>query len=205
MSSSRYVLCMVCILCLGLGAQGAVSSETGAGEQTLLPKSAATPPPLYIIQPSDILDISVWKEPTISRSNVLVRPDGRISISLAQDVQAAGLSPTELKAKLEDILKEYINVPVVTVIVSSIQSYVVYVQGNVARSGPIMSQTPLTVLQALTIAGGFTQFAKKREVVIIRGANEDTKRYNFNFDQAVSGENFSQNESLKSGDVIYVP
>ena len=203
MPSSRFIFSAVVLLCLALGAEHAVSSAAAPKPQTLQPKLSGTP--LYIIQPGDILEIEVWKEPDVSRKQVLVRPDGRIAIALAQDMQAAGLNPTQLKEKLEEKLKEYIDVPVVTVIVAAIQSYRVYVTGNVAKGGPIMSESPLTVLQALAMAGSFTQFAKTREIVIIRGNGESTQKYKFNYEEVINGGNFTQNELLRSGDLIYVP
>jgi polysaccharide export outer membrane protein len=195
MLRSLCILCVVALLC--------VSSAAAPAAQTLQPK----PPdgrPLYIIQPSDILEIAVWKEPAVSREKVLVRPDGRISIALAQDVLAAGLNPTQLKEKLEDILKEFLDVPVVTVIVTSI-SYRVYVTGNVEKGGPIMSESPLTVMQALAMAGNFKEYANKREIVILSGSGEDTRRFVVDFEKIIKGENFNQNMLLKSGDLIVVP
>lgn len=202
MSRSRYILCFAAPLFLALGVQPAVSS---AQTPILQPKASGTP--VYIIQPNDVLEISVWNEPRASRNQVLVRPDGRIAIPLAQDVQAAGLNPTQLKEKLEQLLKEkeLLDAPTVTVIVTSIQSYVVFVTGQMTKGGPIASQTPLSVLQALAMAGTFTQFAKPKEIVIIRGSGEDTKRYSFNYEEVIKGINFNQNFPLVSGDMVYVP
>jgi len=207
MFRSRYVLCMIALLCLTLGAQHSVSSAAAQGgpeAPTLQPKTTGTP--LYTIQPGDILEVLEWKEPKVSRNNVLVRPDGRISIPLAQDVQAAGLNPAQLKEVLEKRLSDGgIPAPEVTVVISSIQSYVVYVTGSVAKPGPVMSTTPLTVLQALAMAGWTTQFAKLNQIVYLRGSGENTRKFNFNFDEALSGKNNQQNELLKSGDYVFVP
>lgn len=206
MFRSRYVLCMMALLCLTLGAQHSVASAaTQAGTETPLLQLRTGGTPLYIIQPGDVLEVLEWKEPKVSRTNVLVRPDGRISIPLAQDVQAAGLNPTQLKAALEERLKDGgVPAPEVTVTVSNI-GYVVYVTGSVGKPGPVMSTTPLTVLQALAMAGWTTQFAKLNQIVILRGSGEDTKKFNFNFDEALSGKNNQQNVALKSGDYVYVP
>jgi polysaccharide biosynthesis/export protein len=207
MLRSRYLLCVVVLLFVAFGVQHSVSSAAAAGAQTptLQPKPEGNP--IYVIQPYDVLEISEWKEQKISRNNVLVRPDGRISIPLAQDVIAAGLNPTQLKEKLERLLKdsEKLVDPYITVIVATIHPYIVYVTGQVPKNGPIVSPTPLSVIQAISAAGGFTQFAKKKEIVIIRGSDEDTKKYSFNHDEVVTGNNFAQNFPLKSGDVIYVP
>jgi polysaccharide export outer membrane protein len=209
MYRSRYVLCMMALLCLAPGAQPSVTfaaSQAGSQQPALQPKTTALGPPLYVIQPGDILEILEWKEPKVSRGNVVVRPDGRISVPLAQDVLAAGLNPAQLKDVIEERFKDGgIPAPEVTVIVSAIQSYVVYVMGSVGKQGEIRSATPLTVLQALTMAGGTTQFAKIREIVILRGSGENATKFIFNFDEVITGKNFNQNNLLKSGDSIYVP
>src|SRR5262252_1424330 len=118
--------------------------------------------PYYIIQPNDLLEIHVWKEPELTRK-VLVRPDGRISFPLVQDLQAAGMTPSDIKQEIEKELKKYIEVPNVTVIVEAIQSYKVFVTGKVAKPGALMAEKPITVLQALALAGGFADFANSAE------------------------------------------
>ena len=158
----------------------------------------------YIIQPSDVLQIFVYKEPTLS-GTVTVLPDGRISFPLILDMQAAGLNPGQLKAKIEEALKEYLDAPNVTVTVEAIQSYKVYVEGKVGKSGMIMSEKPINVLQALAIAGGLSEFANPAETVIIRNSGEDSTLYRFNYPEAIKGKNFSQNMLLRSGDVVVVP
>lgn len=171
--------------------------------QTLEPPKSAGGP-LYTIQPNDVLQIFVWKEPNLS-GKVLVRPDGRISFPLIQDMQAAGLNPGQLKQRIEQGLKEYVDIPNVTVIVEAIQSYRVFVTGKVAKSGAIQNEKPISVLQALSLAGGFTDFANTAEIVVIRNAGEESTLYRFNYPEVIKGKNFSQNMLLKSGDVVLVP
>ena len=171
--------------------------------QTLQPPRAGTTPP-YLIQPNDLLEIFVYKEPLLSRK-VLVRPDGRISFPLIQDLPAAGMNPAELKRQIEESLKEFMEVPNVTVIVDAIQSYRVYVTGKVARPGVITSEKPISVLQALALSGGFSDFANTAETVIIRNSGEDSTLFRFNYPEAIRGRNFSQNMLLRSGDVVVVP
>jgi polysaccharide export outer membrane protein len=165
--------------------------------------SAAKPaePPSYMIQPNDVLQIFVWKDPTVSRDKVLVRPDGRISLPLVQDLKAAGLTPMQLKESLEQRLAEFINLPNVTVIVDSIQSYEIYVMGKVAGPGPQRSATPLNIMQAIAAAGGFGEFADKGGIVIFRG----DERIRFNYEDFEKGRNYGQNIVLLSGDVVNVP
>jgi polysaccharide export outer membrane protein len=176
---------------------GVVSAQNLEPPKSLLPA-------LYVIQPNDVLSIFVWKEPSLS-GKFTVRPDGRISFPLVQDMQAAGLNPGQLKSKIEESLKEYIDISNVTVIVDAIQSYKIYVTGKVGKPGMIMSEKPLSVLQAITMAGGFSDFANQAETVIIRNTGEDSTLYKFNYPEVIKGKNFSQNMLLKSGDVVVVP
>jgi polysaccharide biosynthesis/export protein len=166
------------------------------------PKSSGGP--LYIIQPNDVLAIFVWKEPSLS-GKVLVRPDGRISFPLIQDLPAAGLNPVQLKENIEKGLKQFIDVPNVTVTVDAIQSYRVFVLGKVGKSGEIKVEKPISVLQALSLAGGTQEFANLAEIVIIRNSGEDSTLYRFNYPEVIKGKNFSQNMQLRSGDVVVVP
>ncbi len=168
--------------------------------------TAAEPRPdaLYIIQPNDILEIFVYKEPELTRK-VLVRPDGRISFPLVQDLQAAGTSPGELRDQIEGKLKEFLSAPSVTVIVEGIRSYQVFVVGKVQKPGAIIVERPITVLQALAIAGGFQDYAKDEEMTVIRGAGKGSEVFNFNYKEVTRGRKSEQNISLKSGDVVVVP
>jgi polysaccharide export outer membrane protein len=177
--------------------------STFAGAQNLEPAKQASGP-LYVIQPNDVLSIFVWKEPNLS-GKVTVRPDGRISFPLIQDMQASGLNPVQLKENIERGLRQFVDVPNVTVIVDAIQSYKIYVTGKVGKPGPIMTEKPISVLQALSIAGGFSDFANTAEIVIIRNSAEDSTLYRFNYPEVIKGKNFSQNMLLRSGDVVVVP
>lgn len=162
------------------------------------------PTPLYVIQPSDILEVFVWKEPDLSR-RVLVRPDGRISFPLVQDLQAAGLTPAELKEKIEGLLKEFIASPNVTVIVEEIRNYRIYVTGKVNNPGSFTLEKPVTVLQALSLAGGFAEFAGESEVKIVRTYGDQYMYLDFNYKDVIKGKNTEQNIVLRSGDVVVVP
>jgi polysaccharide biosynthesis/export protein len=163
-----------------------------------------------LIQPNDKLTIDVYKNPDLSRQ-VTVQPDGLISISLVQSIQAAGLTPAQLKAELEKRLKEYLEVPTVTVIIDAIQSYRVYVTGKVQKPGVIVSERPLTVLQALSLAGGFQEYNKKDQITIVRtispqvGRGQQDIKYPFDYDKVIDGSKQAQNIFLLSGDVVNVP
>jgi len=166
------------------------------------PRSLGTPP--YLNQPNDVLSIFVWKETTLN-GKVLVRPDGRISFPLIQDIQAAGLNPAQLKDKIEDSLKPYIDAPNVTVIVEAIQSYRVFVMGKVGKSGAIIEPKPINVMQAIALAGGLLDFAKSSEIVILRGNGESGDSFRFNYNEMIRSINFGQNMLLRNGDVVVVP
>jgi len=156
--------------------------------------------PSYQIQINDVLEVFVWKDVTLSRPKILVRPDGRISLPLVQDMQAAGLTTAQLKQKIEEQLAQYIDLPNVTVLVDQIQSYQIYVMGNVGSGGAVRSATPLNVMQALANAGGFKDFANKTEVLIFRG----NLLYKFNYKEYTEGKNLNQNITLQSGDIVEV-
>ena len=169
-------------------------------------KSSETPDaPLYIIQPNDVLEIFVFKEPDLTR-RVLVRPDGRISFPLVQDIQAAGINPGELKISIENELANYLKAPSVTIIVEEIKSYRIFVVGKVQNPGPFLSEKPLTVLQALALAGGFQEFADESEISIVRSQpGGKSTVFGFNYKDVIKGKNAEQNIYLNSEDVVVVP
>ena len=169
------------------------------------PASPLAPgPPLYVIQANDVLEIFVWKEPELTRK-VLVRPDGRISFPLVQDLAAAGASPGELKVRIERQLKEFVEAPNVTVIVEAIQSYRVFVTGRVQKPGALAVEKPVTVLQALSMAGGFQEYAKDTEMTVIRNYASENITFKFNYRDVIAGKHPEQNIFLRSGDVVVVP
>lgn len=158
----------------------------------------------YRIQPNDSLEIFVWKERDLTRK-VLVRPDGRISFPLIQDLRAADATTEELKDEIEKRLKEYLEAPNVTVIVEAIQSYKVFVTGRVQKPGVIVAEKPITVLQALALAGGFQEFANSSEMTIITNHGAKSNLLKFNYGEVIKGRNSDQNILLRSGDVVVVP
>ena len=167
--------------------------------------AAATNDPRYVIGPQDVLSINVWKEPEISMASVPVRPDGKISLPLINDIQAAGDTPMQLTAEIRDKLKTYVNDPRVTVIVTAINSERVYLLGEVLRPGAYPLLPDMTVLQAISSSGGFTQYANSKKVYVLRSENGKQKKYPFNYKAVVKGENPGENIALKSGDTIVVP
>ncbi len=160
----------------------------------------------YVIGATDIIQVSIWRQQELSIDNVAVRLDGKISVPLLDDVQAAGLTPLELKKHLTDRYAEYITGPTVTVIVKQINSKVVYVTGEVARQGPVLIRSDFRVLDALSTAGGFTAFAGKSSIKVIRKGNGSGPiEFSFNYQEYVGGRDLEQNILLLPGDQIVVP
>jgi polysaccharide biosynthesis/export protein len=157
----------------------------------------------YVIGADDTLHISVWKEPDMSVS-LPVRPDGKISIPLLDDVQAAGMTPMQLAASIKLKLKKYIEDPRVTVVVTAMNSQRVYVTGEVTHSGPMPLLPGMTVLQALSSAG-FTQFANLKSIYLLRTENGQETKIPFKYKDAIRGKNTQTDLALKPGDTIVVP
>jgi polysaccharide export outer membrane protein len=172
--------------------------------------SAKTVPPVavvdadYKIGPQDVLRIDVWKEPDISRT-IPVRPDGKISLPLLNDVQASGLTAMQLATSLREGLSKFLTSPQVTVTVTEINSRRVYITGEVTRAGALPLLPNMTVLQALSSAGGFTQFAKLKNIYVLRTEDGKQVKHPFNYKEVVKGNLTEENIVLQPGDVIVVP
>jgi len=159
----------------------------------------------YKIGSGDVLEIVTWKEPDFSREDILVRLDGKISFPLLGDVQAAGRSPLEIQKDIETGLKDYVDVPNVTVTVKNPESQKFYVLGEVNKTGEYRLIKGLRVLQAFALAGGFTDWASKKEIILLRYESGKEKVYNINYKKIVNDKDFSQNISIKTDDTIIVP
>jgi polysaccharide biosynthesis/export protein len=160
--------------------------------------------PNYIIGPQDVLDISVWKENELTRT-VPVRPDGKISMPLLNDVRAAGLTPNQLAAQITTSLKKFVTDPQVTVIVTQINSQRVYILGEVLRTGAYPLLPDMTILQALSSAGGFTQFANRKKIYMFRIESGKQVRFPFDYKAVIDGKQTNENVALRAGDTIVVP
>ena len=158
----------------------------------------------YIIGPTDVLEINVWREPDLSRT-IPVRPDGKITLPLLNDVQASGLTPLELKAGIEKRLAEFVESPTVSVAVLEIHSKNIFVLGQVESPGQYPLQQDLTVLQALSLAGGLAEWADKGDVVILRNENGKQSRIKFDYKNVSKGKHLEKNIVLQPGDTIIVP
>ena len=213
MKTTLLVLAASCLtLC---GAQVRSESATGNDKRAADAKGAkdtaavatvqsATNDPAYKIGPQDILKVDVWREDQLTRT-VPVRPDGKITLPLLNDVQAAGLTPMELAAAIREELKNYINNPQVAVSVSEINSRRIYVTGEVAHAGAFSLLPGMTVLQALSSSGGFTQFARVKSIYVLRSVKGQKVKLPFNYKAAINEKNPAQDIELQPGDVIIVP
>jgi len=191
------------LLALGLGACTQTLRDQPSVQQ--LEESATAASAEYVIGAQDVLQIDVWKETELSLNGVEVRLDGKISVPLINDVQAAGLTPTQLKDEITEKLKDYVTEPQVTVIVARVGSKNVYILGEVTREGAVPMLPQMRVLDALAIAGGFTPFAGKNHIKIIRGHSANPAEFTFDYDRFVDGEDVAQNILLLPGDQIIVP
>ena len=200
-------ICLVAVAALAI--LGATAGRAAQEKKNETDKTAQAPTPAttdasYIIGPQDVLNIDVWKEQEVSRS-VPVRPDGKISLPLLNDVQAAGLTPMQLQAELHDALKKFISDPQVTVIVTQVNSRRIFVLGEVPHPGAFPMLPHMTVLQAISTAGGFSQFAKEKGVYVLRTENGRQVTIPFNYKEVIRGKRPDQNIELKPGDTIVVP
>ena len=168
--------------------------------QTAEAGSAGVDPRVYVLGAEDVLFIRVWREMDFTGSYI-IRPDGKITIPLVGDVQASGLTPERLGEQLKQALSEYINAPDVSVTVTQVNSKKFYITGQVYRPGEFPLVVPTRVFDALSNSGGFRDFANKKKIVIIRGA----ERIRFNYADMLKGKNPEQNIFLENGDTIVVP
>jgi polysaccharide export outer membrane protein len=165
-----------------------------------VPAIAPVDPTTFVIGAEDTLLIQVWREPEFSRP-VLVRPDGKITLPLIKEIQAAGRTPDQLAVDIQKALTEYIKNPDVTVTVNQVNSKRYYIVGEVGRPGAFPLVLPMHVLDALTTAGGCKEFAKTKKIVILRKG----ERLKFNYKEVIKGKNPEQNILLENGDYIIVP
>jgi polysaccharide export outer membrane protein len=187
---------------LGPATKPNLADKSGGADTVAATQGMTAPvdPNSYRIGPEDVLNIRVWKEPEFSGS-VQVRPDGKFTLPVVGDIVASGLTPVELAARVTEALKTQIREPEVMVALQSVQSKKYYITGEVARSGIFPLVIPVTVLEALTNAGGFREFAKKNKITILRG----TERIKFNYNEVIKGKKLEQNIMVKDGDYIVVP
>jgi len=198
----------VAVLILACGMAGAQATTTQAAtvSSTSTMTNSAAPSqggPEYVIGPEDVLHIAVWKENDLT-ATLPVRPDGKISLPLLDDVQAAGLTPKQLSESVTEKLKKYIADPRVTVVVTSINSKRIYLVGEVLHPGATPMLPNMTVLQALSSAG-LNQFANTKKIYVLRTQNGKQEKMPVDYRRIVKGERIDENYMLQPGDTIVVP
>jgi len=181
----------------------AATSTTPSATTTLPKGMVMLDSATYIIGAEDSLQVTVWKEPTLS-GTFPVRPDGKISLVLLGDMPAAGLTPMQLGDNITERLKKYIQDPSVSVVVAAVNSQRIFVVGEVPRVGPVVMTPGMTPLQAISSAGGLTPFASPKRIYVLRGEAGKQQKIPFNYKQALKGDS-KQTFALLPGDTIVVP
>jgi len=192
----------------------ALSAQPAAAQvgQPPLPKTAARSasapspvvPPGYLIGSEDVLSIVFWRDKDMS-ADVVVRPDGKITLPLLNEVQAAGLTPEQLRARLTEAASKYVEEPTASVVVKEIHSRNVFVTGNVAKPATYALNGDTTVLQLIAMAGGLQEYADSKHIVVIRAENGKSQYLKFNYNEVLKQKNPAQNIVLRPGDTVVVP
>jgi polysaccharide export outer membrane protein len=194
----KRVMILAAVILLVGAATAQYKTGGAATEKPRAMADAAT----YVIGPTDVLLVTVWKEPSLS-ATLPVRPDGMISMPLLNDVRAAGFTPMKLAETITSKLKEFVQDPQVSIVITEVNSQRVYMVGEIAKPGPVSLISGLTVLQAISSAGGLSQFANSKKIYVLRSEAGAQRKIAFNYKQALKGNN--QNISLQAGDTIVIP
>jgi polysaccharide export outer membrane protein len=185
-------------------APDAAGKPSAAPTQPQAAPTGVSLPADYVVGPEDVLTIVFWREREMS-GDVVVRPDGRISLPLLNDVDVAGLTPDQVREKVQEGARKFVEEPNATVVVKQINSRKVYITGNVERPGPFPLLRPTTILQLIALAGGLKEFAKASDITVVRGDGAQQATFQFNFDDVKNRKNLTQNILLKPGDTVIVP
>jgi polysaccharide export outer membrane protein len=203
---SILVGCIVLLLLpIPLNAQTKDKPAVSSQPTQSLPAPASEVSDDYIIGLEDVLAISVWKEPELSIRDIVVRPDGKVSLPLVNDIQAKGLTPKQLQERITEKLKDFVDAPNVNVTVLKVNSQLVSVVGEVKKPGVYPIGSPMTVLDMLARVGGVTENAKTKNITILRNENAKKIQFPFNYKNVIRGRDLHQNILLKNGDTILVP
>ncbi len=201
MASSALRIALLCVL---LAPLHAAAQPKAPASQPAPVAGAVEAPADYVIGPEDVLGVVFWREADIS-GDVTVRPDGRITLPVIGELQAAGLQPEQLRTQILARASKYLTEPNVAVVVRAINSRRVFVTGRVTKPGELFLKGPLTVMQAIAMAGGLTEYADAKKITIIRAVGGETQRFAFNYKDVAKGKKLEQNIALKPGDTVVVP
>jgi polysaccharide biosynthesis/export protein len=199
---SAFAIALTVLAAASLQAQSPTRGASTTAGATAVP--AAAPPSDYVIGPEDVLAVVYWREKDLS-AEVTVRSDGKISLPLLNDVEAAGLTPTELRDRLTAASQRFVADPNVTVVVRQMNSRKVFITGEVAKPGTYPLSGPTTVLQLIALAGGLREYADAKNISILRAEKGRSVSFRFNYKDVASRKNLGQNIELKPGDTVVVP
>jgi polysaccharide biosynthesis/export protein len=207
---TKMTMTPVMVLALSAAATAQAVAQRTSTPATATSKMAtpSTPPPSYIIGPDDVLAINVWQAKDVS-GDVIVRPDGKITLSVGNDIVASGLTTEELKAKVTDELKKFYEQPDVFIQVKQVNSRRVFITGSVGKAGPYPLTGPMTIVQLISMAGGLQEFADAKNIMVIsgtlKGADGQPLTYKVNYDELLKGKNVAKNNiELRPGDTVMV-
>jgi polysaccharide biosynthesis/export protein len=194
------------VIVLTFATAGLSAQQPSNSKQSAVPggATAAALPPGYVIGASDLLSIVFWRDKDMS-AEVTVRPDGKISLPLLNEINAAGSTPEELRARITTAAGKFVADPDVTVVVREIRSRIVFITGSVARPAGYPLNGEMTVLQLIAVSGGLLEFAKSKDITIVRTENGQEHRFKFNYKDVVSQKRTTDNIVLKPGDTVVVP
>jgi polysaccharide export outer membrane protein len=192
-----------CLLCFAQDKDSAMKPAEAAEPKPITLTTAGSASETYVIGASDLLTVTVWKEAGLSGS-LLVRPDGMISMPLVGDVMAAGLTPSQLAGQIQERLKKFIQDPNVSIVLTQIHSKIVYLLGEVSKKGPLEMTPEMTLLEAISSAGGLTDFANAKRIYILRKESGIQQKIPVRYKAALKGDS-ALNVPLKPGDTIVVP
>jgi polysaccharide export outer membrane protein len=182
----------------------AQAQRAGTAATAVPVATVVEPPGDYVVGPEDVLGIVFWRDRDLS-ADVIVRPDGRVSLPLLNDIDVAGLTPDQVRERVTERAKRYVDEPTATVVVRQINSRKVFITGNVERPGTFPLLRSTTVLQLIALAGGLKEFAKSGDIVVVRNEAGRPLTFPFNYDDMKNRKNLAQNIELKPGDTVIVP
>ena len=200
--SRALVMATLCHVLSGQAGAQQIQSLAAAGAVGTSPVASSLAPK-FVIGVGDVLGVTFWREQAMS-GDVVVRPDGKISLPLLNDVQAAGYTPEQLAAIVGKAAAKYVADPLASVIVRQINSRKVFVLGAVGKQGPVVLTSDMTVLQLIALVGGLQEYADKKGIVVVRQENGREKRMKFNYNEVIEGKKLEQNIMLKPGDTVLV-
>lgn len=200
------VLALTSVMPLATQAQAPVTGPSAASQAGAPPRPVGgiEAPADYVIGTDDVIAVMFWREKDMS-GEAIVRPDGMISLPLINDIQAAGLTPEQLRVKVMDAAGRFVQDPSATVSVKAINSRNVFITGQVARPGPYPLTSSMTVMQLVARAGGLLEFADSKKITILRVEGTQNRTFKFNYKDVSQGKNVSQNITLRPGDTVIVP